>query len=140
MRVLVGSLVGNAVYTRLGYRRAFPPALPALEEAIGSARLDGHFTGESPAAANIAAMVEQVAMMMMLDRAFHPPAVPLRGRRRCIAVRCDSLLRSGHRFRAGIGRARIGRQGNAHDAVAAYCAHQQAIMGFDAFMRIVIAI
>lgn len=98
MRVLVGSLVGNAVYTRLGYRRAFPPALPALEEAIGSARLDGHFTGEPPAAANIAAMVEQVAMMMMLDRAFHPPAVPLRGRRRCIAVRCDSLLRSGIGF------------------------------------------
>lgn len=79
MRVLVGSLTGNADYARLVYRRAFRLALPALEEAIASARVDGHFTGEPPAAADIAAMIEHVATMMMLARASHPPANPYAG-------------------------------------------------------------
>ena len=114
MRVVVGSLAGDAGYARLVYRRALRLALPALDRAIAAARADGHFASEPPAAANIAAMKEHVATMMMLARASQPTAIPYAGDD--AALRCDAV-----QFCArGIGLSpqwveqQLDQQGNAH--------------------------
>jgi hypothetical protein len=79
MRVVVGSLAGDAGYARLVYRRAFRLALPALGRAITAARAEGQLVGPPPAAANVAAMIEHISTMMMLARASQPSAIPYAG-------------------------------------------------------------
>ena len=79
MGFLFGSLVGDATYARLLYRRAHRLTIRRLEAALAAARKAGDIQGPAIAASNIGAFIEHMATMLLAHRLSGTPAMVYAG-------------------------------------------------------------
>jgi AcrR family transcriptional regulator len=79
MRILVGSLAGDASYARLLYRRAHRLIIRQLEAALSAARRTGQLTGPPMAASNVMALIEHVTTMLVATRLSGKPVAVYEG-------------------------------------------------------------